>query len=386
MSEKTPVLATKSRPLGKPGGPGLFHDKNLSLPPYVENIAHSLMAKRGLPKSRAIQLALGAVERWKNGGDNVSPEVRAAAAKAWAQWEAAKAKAKATPNKSSKHANDARAITLAWDPSEHPRAAAGAAGGGQFVSPGAARDQAADEAQKDERAKDLYRLMLAGKVDVKKLNDSDLQKLSRILYSFKTSDERVVKARVTTAGELSRRGMDVKKFGALGGGSKSSTSKAPAKPKGNADDPKLLDSLLSRVGGAVELSQPVQALTDVAGLRPEQVAGLARELALASARVAAQAIELAQSTTSSTAKPAVAAKERKKAAENNEALPDGSWPIRNREDLARAIQSWGRAVNAGNAEQVKRWILKRARELGVSKHALARIHSLSTNSKKGAAA
>lgn len=266
MSEKTPVLATKSRPLGKPGGPGLFHDKNLDLPPYVQNIAHSLMAKRGLPKSRAIQLALGAVERWKNGGDDVSPEVRAAAAKAWAQWEAAKAKARATPNKSSKHANDARAISLSWDPSEHPRAAAGAAGGGQFVSPGAARDQAAGEAQKDERAKDLYRLMLAGKVDVKKLNDADLQKLSRILYSFKTSDERVVKARVTTAGELSRRGMDVKKFGALGGGSKSSTSKAPAKPKGNVDDPKLLDHLLSR-------------------LSPDERSGLARELLLTAARL-----------------------------------------------------------------------------------------------------
>lgn len=109
MSAKTPVLATKRRPLGKPGGPGLFHDKRLELPPYVQNIAHSLMRKRGLSKSRAIQLALGAVERWKNGGGDVSPEVRAAAAKAWAQWEAAKAKARATPNKS-EHSNDAHAL------------------------------------------------------------------------------------------------------------------------------------------------------------------------------------------------------------------------------------------------------------------------------------
>ncbi|WP_190824673.1 hypothetical protein [Saccharopolyspora pogona] len=112
MPEKTPMLATVHHKLGKPGGPGLFHDKSLSLPPYVENIAHSLMRKRGLPKSQAIRLALGAVERWKNGGDDVSPEVRAAAAKAWAQWEAAKAKAKATPNKRSDHANDASAVDV----------------------------------------------------------------------------------------------------------------------------------------------------------------------------------------------------------------------------------------------------------------------------------
>ena len=78
MSEKTPALAAVHRKLGRPGGPGLFHDPSLQLPAYVQNIAHSLMAKRGLPKSRAIQLALGAVERWKAGGGNVSPEVRAA--------------------------------------------------------------------------------------------------------------------------------------------------------------------------------------------------------------------------------------------------------------------------------------------------------------------
>ncbi|MGW1676025.1 hypothetical protein [Saccharopolyspora sp. NPDC002376] len=127
MSEKTPMLATKRRPLGKPGGPGLFRDKNLDLPPYVQNIAHSLMRKRGLPKSQAIQMALGAVERWKDGGGDVSPEVRAAAAKAWAQWEASKAKAKATPNKTSKHVNDTLAMELA-----QPRVPAGSVNAGQW--------------------------------------------------------------------------------------------------------------------------------------------------------------------------------------------------------------------------------------------------------------
>lgn len=114
MSTKTPALAVTPHPLGKPGGPGLFRIKGESLPPYVENIAHALMDKRGLTKSRAIEMALGVVERWKDGGGKVSPEVRAAAAKAWAAWLASRAKARAIPNKSD-HTNDTSAVELAGD-------------------------------------------------------------------------------------------------------------------------------------------------------------------------------------------------------------------------------------------------------------------------------
>lgn len=99
MSAETGALAVTPHPLGKPGGPGLFGDKSLSLPPYVQNIAHSLMEKRGLDKSRAISTAIGVCKNWASGRGNVKPEVRAAATAALAQWEAAKSKAKATPNK-----------------------------------------------------------------------------------------------------------------------------------------------------------------------------------------------------------------------------------------------------------------------------------------------
>ena len=99
MSAETGALATTPRPLGKPGGPGLFHDKSLSLPPYIQNVAHSLMTKRGMDKSRAISTALGVAKNWASGRGNVQPEVRAAATAALAQWDAAKAKARATPNK-----------------------------------------------------------------------------------------------------------------------------------------------------------------------------------------------------------------------------------------------------------------------------------------------
>lgn len=54
------------------------------------------------------------------------------------------------------------------------------------------------------------------------------------------------------------------------------------------------------------------------------------------------------------------AEQRRKLAERGEALPDGSFPIRNREDLRDAVQSYGRAKDKAEA---KRWIKRRAREL-----------------------
>ena len=52
--------------------------------------------------------------------------------------------------------------------------------------------------------------------------------------------------------------------------------------------------------------------------------------------------------------------QRRRLAERGEALPDGSFPIRNREDLRDAIRSYGRANDKAEA---KRWIKRRAREL-----------------------
>jgi hypothetical protein len=55
--------------------------------------------------------------------------------------------------------------------------------------------------------------------------------------------------------------------------------------------------------------------------------------------------------------------ERKKLALNKEAMPDGSYPIRNSADLKNAIQAYGRA---SDKPAVKEWIKKRAIELGLS--------------------
>lgn len=54
--------------------------------------------------------------------------------------------------------------------------------------------------------------------------------------------------------------------------------------------------------------------------------------------------------------------ERRRMAEKGHALPDGSYPIADREDLENAIQAIGRAKDPGKA---KRHIIKRARALGL---------------------
>lgn len=53
-------------------------------------------------------------------------------------------------------------------------------------------------------------------------------------------------------------------------------------------------------------------------------------------------------------------KERQALAKEGEAMKDGSFPIRNEQDLKDAIRSVGRAKDPA----AKRWITKRAKELG----------------------
>ena len=55
--------------------------------------------------------------------------------------------------------------------------------------------------------------------------------------------------------------------------------------------------------------------------------------------------------------------ERQRMAEMGQAMPDGSFPIKNRVDLANAIQSVGRAANY---ERAKRHIIRRARQLNLT--------------------
>jgi hypothetical protein len=82
--------ATVHDPIGKPGGPGLWHHKGKQLPAYIQHVAKALM-KGGMAESHAIATAVNTIKRWAAGGGDVHPDTRAAAAKALAEWEAAKA-------------------------------------------------------------------------------------------------------------------------------------------------------------------------------------------------------------------------------------------------------------------------------------------------------
>ena len=88
-SERTPELSSTHAPIGHEG---VWHSKHppLQLPAYIQNIRNALM-RNGHGEQEAHALAVAAVERWASGKGNVHPEVRAASAKAVAEWEALRA-------------------------------------------------------------------------------------------------------------------------------------------------------------------------------------------------------------------------------------------------------------------------------------------------------
>jgi uncharacterized protein YdaT len=65
------------------------------LPTYIQHVAHA-MVKNGHDESKAISMAVGVVRNWSEGKGGVHPAIKAAAAKAIAEWEAKKAKSHAT--------------------------------------------------------------------------------------------------------------------------------------------------------------------------------------------------------------------------------------------------------------------------------------------------
>ena len=111
-----------------------------------------------------------------------------------------------------------------WDSSKHPRAESGQANGGQFVEAGGEGKDAAGKAAQQNTAARANFLKLDGMspADARKflkgLSEKDLKDLTAIAYSAKTSNKKVVAARNAVAGEMGRRGIDVKKHGARGGG------------------------------------------------------------------------------------------------------------------------------------------------------------------------
>ena len=105
LTPRTPEASTVPEPTVPPGGPGLFHVKGMQLPPYIQHLWHHLAPKYG--KHRAYGMAVGIVKKWAAGvnpggwktksgkGKRTHADVRAAAARNVAMWEADKARAHA---------------------------------------------------------------------------------------------------------------------------------------------------------------------------------------------------------------------------------------------------------------------------------------------------
>lgn len=108
---------------------------------------------------------------------------------------------------------------MTFDPSQ-PRVPAGGPGGGRW---GAPRNAKAADAQKNVTARKTADQILDMKTSergalLKKMPDDQLKSLTAFLYASATSDPDIVKARIAVANEMSRRGFDVKDYGALGSG------------------------------------------------------------------------------------------------------------------------------------------------------------------------
>jgi hypothetical protein len=97
VSAQTARLAVTPAPLGRPGGPGLYHVKGMELPPYFQNIRNALI-RSGHTPGDAYRITWGAIRRWAHGGGKVHPEVVAAAQAALADLAAKSAIAHAHSN------------------------------------------------------------------------------------------------------------------------------------------------------------------------------------------------------------------------------------------------------------------------------------------------
>jgi hypothetical protein len=114
LTPRTPEASTVRQPTVPPGGPGLFHVKGLQLPPYVQHLYRHLVGRYG--KHDAYRVAVGVVKKWAAGvnpggwqtksgkGKRTHPDVRAAAQKNVAEWEADRAEGHAHHESHGDHA------------------------------------------------------------------------------------------------------------------------------------------------------------------------------------------------------------------------------------------------------------------------------------------
>lgn len=195
---------------------------------------------------------------------------------------------------------------------------------------GPPRDAAAARAQQNTDAVKAYANLLHGNTravaPLDKMDTGDLEDLTRVAYSYKSTDPQVVALRIRLANELARRGLDVKDYGALGGGPSTGGRHHRGKHRGSA----------------VPLPKGVRA--------PHQEGGAVKSV------IEAAELEV---------KAKYTAEQRRAMAKSGQALPDGSYPIKDRADLKSAIMLRNHGTGKSKATIAKH-IVKCAKAIGAT--------------------
>jgi hypothetical protein len=96
-SKLTPVLSVKHAPIGRGGENWITRSEpgnQGQLPAYVQNVRNAIM-RSGHDEGSATAIAIGRIRDWAEGKGGVTAVVKAAAAKAIAEFEALRAKSRA---------------------------------------------------------------------------------------------------------------------------------------------------------------------------------------------------------------------------------------------------------------------------------------------------
>lgn len=312
------------------------------LPTLFQHVAHDLMEKGNLDESHAISEAIGIVHNWAHGHDGrghpVSPAVVAEAVKAIAEWDAKRARAHAMAISAIEH----QAVDLAFSEMLHPRVPSGKTGGGRFASKKGGSDAPPSKGSQRKGRKGIrprFQIKTQGTPQEKTAHRHArdvLYGISGVKKGGLTAEQQRNRRKVSDASTLVRRWNAqprAKRLAAM----RAFLKRQATLPKGWTFNPS--DGTLT-----------IAATTSV----PSR---LRRIVELARLAIYGPEIDMAPSQA-----------ERDRAESKNQAMPGGRFPIRNTDDLAKAIRAVGRAKPNTEEERakVRRFIIKRAKALGAA--------------------
>lgn len=329
------------------------------LPLYIRAVAKAFR-RQGLTESQAIERAVGVVRNWAQGKGTVSAATRARAVKALAEWEAKKTAAHTLT------ADPPQAVDLAWDESKHPR------NRGRFAPKGSRTVGA----QPKPKGSDLPPSLAAQVRDFQKraglpvTGTFDQATKARItaLTGPKPAGSKTAKHAAALAKAAAR-----KKAAAARKAARAQQKAQRAKVSAAKHQAALDRAARARTAAAVNKLTAAQRAT-YRQRQPQPPAGYTwtgkDHLRATGTTVQAQQVRkvvgLASPLTSADSGQHVTVSALVK---HGEAMPPapgtgraGRFPIRNHDDLRKAIRAVGRAK--GDHAQVRRFIIRRANAIG----------------------